>query len=369
MKLFLIGAITLAVFSSCSDDFLSLAPEDKLTAGNYPMTEADAQSALLGAYAQLQTQNGYGTFAGYTAAANMEWTMSGDLYEQDQNTPRVQLELLDLPPNNTYISNIYNALYKGVGQINYVINEVSKMDGNQIGGTEQSLIVAQAKFLRGLFYYRLVNYWGGVSLVLTELDAGSNLDIPRSSEDSCWMQIEQDLKEAAEVLPASWPDDEVGRATKGAALGYLVKAYLWQKKWDEAVKTSEEIINLNVYGLLPDFRQIFSESNGNNKEIVFATQFSANQNGIEGMNLDVRSAPRGFPSEYVGRDAWSNFVPRQEWVGAFETGPDGKIKDQRYWGVIIGPGEHHQDMSDFVMPTNYPNQGTKTGYIITKWWQ
>jgi hypothetical protein len=135
------------------------------------------------------------------------------------------------------------------------------------------------------------------------------------------------------------------------------------------MKTSEQIVALNVYDLLPNFRSIFLKTNEHNKEIVFATQYSSVNNGSEGGGLDTRSGPRGAPAQYIGRGANSNFVPQTQWINAFERDQNGRIKDNRYWGVIIGPGEPHPEMPGFVMPLTFPNSYTRTGYIVTKYWQ
>ncbi|GAB4044166.1 RagB/SusD family nutrient uptake outer membrane protein [Spirosoma jeollabukense] len=360
----LIVIILVILTTACGDKFLSVIPTDVLTDANFFKTEADAQSALIGAYGQLQPE---ATFGNLIDAANLDWTMSGDLYEQDQNTPRVELEMLSLPANNLYIGQLYSGLFQGVSRANFVIERVSKMDN--LSPQVKESILAQAKFLRGIFYYRLVNYFGGVSLITSELNASSKLNIPRASAADVWKQVETDLSEAAAVLPATWSGSDLGRATKGAALSFLVKAQLWQQKYQEAVTTSEAIINLGIYGLLPNFRSVFLKSNENNKEIVFSTQYSSVNDGSEGGGLDVRSAPRGAPAAYIGRGANSNFVPQTSWINALERDATGKIKDQRYYGVIIGPGESHPEMPGFVMPLTFPNPYTKTGYIVTKYWQ
>ncbi len=350
--------------TSCSDKYLNLTPTDVLTDANFFRTESDAQSALIGAYAQLQSESTYGNVVD---AANLDWTMSGDLYEQDQNTPRVQLEMLSLPADNLYIGQLYSALYLGVGRTNFVIGRVGQM--TTLAPQTKAVIVAQAKFLRALYYYKLVNYFGGVSLVTTELNASSKLDIARSPVQDVWKLIEADLTEAATTLPATWQSSaDLGRATKGAALGFLVKTYLWQQKYAEAVTASEQMINLNIYGLLPNFRDVFRRTMENNREMLFSTQYSSVSDGSEGNGLDVRSAPRSAPAAYIGRGANSNFVPQTNWINAFERDANGRIKDLRYWGVIIGPGEPHQDMPSFVMPLTFPNPYTKTGYIVTKYW-
>ena len=359
-----VAFVLIITMASCSDKYLSVVPTDVLTNANFFKSESDAQSALIGVYGQLQPE---ATFGNLIDAANLDWTMSGDLYEQDQNTPRVELEMLTLPANNLYITQLYTALFQGVSRANFVIERVGKMDN--LAPQTKSVILAQAKFLRGIFYYRLVNYFGGVSLITTELNASSKLDIPRSPVADVWKQIETDLNDAAAVLPISWSGNDIGRATRGAALSFLVKAQLWQKKYTEAVATSELVVNLGIYGLLPNFRSVFLKTNENNKEIVFETQYSSVNDASEGSGLDVRSAPRGAPSTYIGRGANSNFVPQTSWINAFERDAAGKIKDLRYYGVIIGPGEHHPEMPAFVMPLTFPNPYTKTGYIVTKYWQ
>jgi hypothetical protein len=348
---------------SCSEKYLELTPSDVLTNANFFRTESDAQSALIGVYGQLQPEATYGNLID---AANLDWTMSGDLYEQDQNTPRVQLEMLSLPADNIYINQMYTGLYQGISRANFVIERVGKMEN--LGAQVKPVILAQAKFLRALFYYKLVNYFGGVSLITTELNATSKLDIPRSPAAEVWKLIESDLTEAAAVLPTAWQGNNIGRATKGAALGFLVKSYLWQQKYAPAVTTSEQIVNLNLYGLLPNFRDVFRKTNENNRELLFSTQYSSVSDGSEGGGLDVRSAPRGAPGTFIGRGANSNFVPQTAWINAFERDANGRIKDLRYWGVIIGPGEPHQEMTAFVMPLTFPNPHTRTGYIVTKYW-
>ena len=351
------------LFSACGDDFLTLNPRDRLTDENFFLTEADAQSALIGVYGQLQPNE---TFGVSIDAADIEWAMSGDLYEMDGAAARIEIHSLNLPASNTKIRDVYQQAYQGVSRANFAIDGVSQME--DIDADLQAVILAQAKFLRGIYYYRLVNYFGGVPLVLESLDATSEMEIPRASEQDVWQQVESDLREAADVLPDSWEGNDLGRATKGSALGFLAKAYLWQEKWTEAISVSEEIEALGIYGLEEDFRDVFLEENEHNPEILFGTQFRGGNDG-EGSNIVYRTAPRGAPSEFTGEGAWSNFVPQTHWVEAFEKDASGKIKDARYWRSIIGPGEPHQDMPAFVMPDNVPDGWSKSGFIMTKYWQ
>lgn len=360
----LVIAVLMVPVASCSDDFLTLAPKDVLTDANFFLTESDAQAALIGVYDMLQREQ---TFSNVRDAADIEWAISGDMYEMDGSANRIELHSLNLPSSNTILLDVYQGAYQGIGRANIVLNRVDKMEN--LDATTRDLILAQARFLRGLFYYRLANYFGGVPLVLEELNAASKLDVPRATAEQTWQQVEDDFKQAAAVLPAAWTSNaDLGRATRTAALGFLVKTSLWQKKYPAAVQYSEELLATGKHDLLPNYRDIFRETNENNKEIVFSTQFHPSTTS-EGNNLVKRTAPRGAPSQYTGSGAWSNFVPQPQWVNAFEKEPGGRIKDQRYWQAIIGPGERHQDLSDFVMPASVPAGWSRTGYIVTKYWQ
>lgn len=360
---YITAIICVSIVSSCGDEFLTLTPKDQLTDLNFFQTESDAQQALTGVYGQLQPNETYGVSID---AADFEWAMSGDLYEMDGSAARIEIHTLALPASNTKIRDMYQQTYTGVSRANFTISRVSQME--ELDADVKEKILAQAKFLRAIYYYRLVNYFGGVPLVLEELDASSEMEIPRATAEEVWAQIETDLTEAISVLPETWEGDDFGRATKGAAQGFLAKAYLWQEKWADVVRVSEEMINSGHYGLVENFRDIFKEENEANEEIVFATQFRGGNDG-EGSNIVYRTAPRGAPSEFTGSGAWSNFVPQGHWVNAFEKDGSGQIIDERYWDVIIGPGEPHQDMPDFVMPTSVPDGWSKTGYITTKYWQ
>src|SRR5690606_17488027 len=121
-------------------------------------------------------------------------------------------------------------------------------------------------------------------------------EIPRASAAEVWQQVETDLREAADVLPAQWEGKDLGRATTASALGFLAKAYLWQEKWSEAIAVSEEIEDLGIYALEEDYRDVFLEDNEHNPEILFGTQFRGGNDG-EGSNIVYRTAPRGARSE------------------------------------------------------------------------
>lgn len=227
------------LLSSCGNDFLTLTPKDVVTESAFFKTQEDALSALAGVYATLQDE---AAFANVRNAADIEWAMTGDFYEMDRSANRIELHSLRLPANNTILRDVYSRAYIGISRANVVIERVPDMDIEQ---SVKDQIVGQALFIRGLYYYNLVHFFGGVPLVLTELSASDDLQIPRATADEVWNQVEKDFLTAAEMLPEVWTNEaDLGRATCTAAWGFLVKTYLWREKWDEAINYSEKIINM-----------------------------------------------------------------------------------------------------------------------------
>ena len=74
---------------------------------------------------------------------------------------------------------------------------------------------------------------------------------------------------------------QAGRATKGAALGYLGKAYLFTKDFPNARDTFKKVIDLGVYSLVPNYRDNFTDTNENIIESVFEVQFSRDAGGVD----------------------------------------------------------------------------------------
>lgn len=357
---FLIFIFLILTFSSCGDDFLSLSSKDTVTESAFFITQEDAYSALAGVYATLQNE---ATFTNVRNAADIEWAITGDLYEMDRSANRIELHSLRFPASNTILRDIYQNSYLGISRANVVVDKISK---SPISQETKDQIIGQALFIRGLYYYNLVHFFGGVPLITTPLSASDDLQLPRNSADEVWDQVEKDMIDASSLLPIKWDNDiDKGRVTKTSAWGFLVKAFLWREKWDDAIIYSEKIISSGQHSLIETgFRDIFREENENNAEMVFSTQFSTLQG--EQNNLVARTAPRGAPSKYTGPAAWSNFVPNRHWVNAMEKNTDNTIKDDRY-SVILGPTEIHPE-NGYQLPAVPPAGMTKTGYIVTKYW-
>ena len=178
----------------------------------------------------------------------------------------------------------FSDYYEGVNRANQVLANVPAI--NMEDGLKNR-ILGQAYFLRGLYYFYLVDFFGSVALPVSPAQNPSQFFVKQSTPAEGWAQIISDFKQAESLLPVSYTsvtgidNGSIGRATKGAAMSYLGKAYLFNQKFDSAAIQFKAVIDLNAYSLVPNYADNFQEATRNNSESIFEVQFSRNVGGTD----------------------------------------------------------------------------------------
>jgi starch-binding outer membrane protein, SusD/RagB family len=194
-------------------------------------------------------------------------------------------------------------------------------------------LTGEAYFLRGMSYYYLAGTFGGVPL---ELDPLTNGLTPRSSQDSVFKQVISDMDKAIALLPwkTDLPASELGRATKGSAIGYKGSAQMWVKDYAGAL-ASFNLLN-GKYSLLPNFVDVHEYNKQNNDESLFEIQFTVPagmsqswdggwQNGGEVAWIDDFSWPEevsNFGYDYGNPGLWYSYQAGDRRKLATIVGPD-----------------------------------------------
>lgn len=273
-------AAAVLALPACSKDFLTEVPSDFVAPSNFYRTAGDAVAAVNAVYGGFINLNSPLSTSQYVGRNFVMVTE----YPTEVVTSRLsaanERSLVDnyhtaFNSQHAYLQGIWEAAYAGINRANSAIARVPAVPMNE---TRRDQLVAEAKYLRALHYYWLAGLFGGVPLKLTETDAIDAATLPRSTAAETWVAIEKDLTEAATVLPIAWTGSDFGRATKGAALTLLGKAYLqaagtgvapndWQKGLD-ALKT---VMGLG-YALDANYGSLFTGLNKANKEVIFAFQ-------------------------------------------------------------------------------------------------
>jgi len=165
--------------------------------------------------------------------------------------------------------------------------------------------------------------------------------------------IEPDLNAAYANLPASYTGADVGRATRGAAMALLAKAYLYQGKWDSSVVASSSVINSNQYQLAPLYSQNFSPLYKNNSESIFEVQMKSGQSPLVGNSLNQWFAPAVYGGYYFD-------APTQSFVDEFEKTTEG-VYDPRL-DYTIG-----RDSMPWFNNLVFSASWSPTGYLTRKY--
>ncbi|MBI9058305.1 MAG: RagB/SusD family nutrient uptake outer membrane protein [Labilibaculum sp.] len=175
----------------------------------------------------------------------------------------------------------YRDFYQGIYRANQVLDNVPSIEMEDSNLKDR--VLGQAYFLRGLYFFHMVNMFKNVPLPLSN----SELYHEQKTNEEGWAQVISDLEMAVGLLPVSYDDvsgldaGQIGRATKGAALAYMGKAQLFTKDFESAKVTFKKVLDLKVYSLVADYRDNFTVTNENNSESVFEVQFSREAGGVD----------------------------------------------------------------------------------------
>ncbi|MCB0635637.1 MAG: RagB/SusD family nutrient uptake outer membrane protein [Lewinella sp.] len=262
------------VLGSCTNDFLEIEPVDRLTADNFFKNEAQVKAATASLYG----------FPWFEFNDKFAWVagdcMSGDLYHTwDQEG---QFFYFSFNSGNAHLSSGWKGLFRVISYANSIINDMPRSAAGNVPQEVIDQALGEARFVRGMAYYILGEYWGDVPIVenSTEIVVSNNFFLPKNTHANVLEFVRRDMEFAAANLPAS---DTPGRVTKWAALGMLAKVHLTMASELDAPKAAEnfalakqfaaEVINNSGLQLMTNYADIFRYDNNNNEESLFALQW------------------------------------------------------------------------------------------------
>lgn len=309
---------------SCKRTFLDVPPQGQQPSEQFWKDEADATKAVNAMYGNLREWKQVAF-----AAIAIESLGSDDAEKGSDPSDATFLNKFDnftATSTEGQILDFWNGQYQEINLTNQVIDNLPNinMDANL-----KARYIAEAKFLRAYSYFRLVRAFGDVPLRLSTPKSAAEYNIPRTPKAQVWAAIETDLRDAAAVLPQSYPANQVGRATKGAALALHAKAAMYQKKWADVLALTNQVMTMG-YSLFPNFEQQFRIQNENNQESIFEIQASYVPGNCDQSNSQY-SQVQGVRG--VARGGWGFNVPTTDLSNSFDP------NDPRRDATIIFRGE------------------------------
>jgi hypothetical protein len=302
-----------------------------------------------------------------------------------------------------YPDNQWGAFYAGIRQANILIANIDKvpLKGKLGNGTSFNRVwKAEAKFLRAFFYFELVKRHGGVPLLGNRVyQLNDDVEIPRSSFEQCVNFIVSEcdgIKDSLRTDPFDLTNIE--RPTKAAALALKSKVLLYAasplfnggnvasgnavtgytsfsaERWVKAEQAAKEVINLNQFALLNNFKDAFITQA--NKERIFAKQGGNNStpesnNGPVGYSTAKNDGRTSPTQELVNAYGMANGRNIGDTGSGYNANDPYANRDPRFYATILYNGAQwlQRPVQTFEGGADKPGgtkQQTRTAYYASK---
>ena len=240
------------LFVSCKKGFLDVDPQGETTEV-LALTDPDAASKLIGGVYNTLYFGGFGnTTVGFL------WVLATDVASDDSDKGSTPGDFGDIgaidnfthTPASFVFNNIWSGHFNAIVSANKAIDVLGK---STIEATTKNRLLGEARFIRGLYYFNLVRFFGGVpkiTRVLLPTEGNDAAAQTRATREEIYATVIEDFEFAAANLPLKGDASaQVGRATKGAAQAYLAKVYMYQKNWQKAFDNAQAVVNSGKYSL------------------------------------------------------------------------------------------------------------------------
>jgi hypothetical protein len=323
----IIASIMLLTFMSCNDnEFLDVKPskETPEQALSSPTAATELVNAIYNKF--LDWNESSFSWIGVSSITSDDadkGSTPGDL-----GTDKDLLDNLTFTSTSASFNDVWEGNYQGIARANQALNYLPNLE---IEEDLKTRLIGESKFLRAVFYFRLVRMFGGVPLIegVPNIQNEDDINIAntRVSKEEIYAFITSDLNDAIESLPISYTNADLGRATKGAALTLLAKVNMYQGNWQQVADLTEQVMDLG-YSLTPEYEDIWKEIGENNSESIFEIQ---SRGIIPKKGIDKYSFTQGATG--AGGWGWGFNTPTEDLTNFYEEG------DERRDATIIFRGE------------------------------
>lgn len=283
--------LLLLAVAGCKKDFLQEENKSNVNSDDFYKTTTGYEQLVNACYASLRT----------IYASPFMYELGTDMYTEGPDVVPVGLsEYRTLNADDATVTTYYTNLYKAIQicNIGLYFNDITDQANSQLSARK-----GEIKFLRGLYYFLLVQTYGGVAIVTDRTDEPV-LAFERNSAEQVYDFILTEMNEALGLVPET--TDNFGRVTKRAILHYLAKVHLTRgyesfgtpADFTTAADLADEAIAGQPLSL--SFEDLFYPGNDQNEEILFSIQYDLSSlldGGFAGGNTQGY-----YFSSYMGSD-------------------------------------------------------------------
>jgi hypothetical protein len=319
LKLVAASVILTFLLSNC-EDFLDLRPEGTIPSAGVDYSKAEnIFLSVSSSYAKLRN---YGAHVfPYIGAFEITSDNADKGSSPEDNPPMKEMDNLSYQSNNGLVNDLWISYFDIVSGANYAIHQMPLFVAAMQNNIDKQYAIdcqGEAKAIRAYAYFNLTRLFGRVPIVDTTLTSEQLAAVSQATTSALYSFIEKDLAEAIAVLPDYYTKEWAGRITKFTAMGLKAKVHLYQQEWDSVASLTDKIIASGRYGLLSNFRDVFSIDGENSRESLFELQ-SSTLGKTTGEQTFIEYAyvqgPRGnYPS---GMQGWGFCTPSQDLINFY----------------------------------------------------
>ncbi len=300
--------------------FLDIRPEGTIPVTGTDYTKVDnVFLSVSAAYARLRSFGAH-VFP-YIGAFEIASDNADKGSSPEDNPPMIEMDNLTYQSTNGLLNDLWISYFDIVSSANFAIHQMPLFEQALLNAADKRYAMqcqGEAKTIRAYAYFNLARLFGRVPIVDTILSSEQLARLTQASTQQLYDFIERDLQQAIEVLPESYPREWAGRITKFTAMGIKAKVHLYQAEWDSVASLTNRIIASGRFGLLANFREVFSIDGENSRESLFEIQSSTlgNTSGpTTYLEYAFVQGPRGnTPSNMQG---WGFSTPSQNLIDFF----------------------------------------------------
>lgn len=274
------AAAAVSFFPSCTN--LESEMYDVINPNIFPKNQEDAEALVTAsAYGPFRSAGYDGLYTSANGGIHVIGDMTTDLgYCQWNDSWWPDLLQVNFTPASTCPTKIYSGYINFISKMTLTFDRIKDIPMPE---DVKQLLEAEIHCGRGWLAYLLYDFYGPIQIAsLEQLNSPlAEAIIPRVSKEEMVAFIEKDLKAAIEVLPASYhgSDSKYGRFTRGLAYTVLMKLYMHEAEWAKAEACGRELMKPEYgYGLMDNYKDIFTLENEGNKEIIWAAVCSSSVN-------------------------------------------------------------------------------------------
>lgn len=301
-KIINISLCALVLMLGACNKKLDQSPVSNVVTTNFFSNTSDFLAGVNGVYSNLNAYPDYQLWMGEMRSDNVSASSDGNRDWQGIN------DFTKTLTTTAFIIGAYDNDFNGIYNANTVLNALKTKGGNISDASMKTRFEGEVRFLRALYYFDLVRFYGELPIIDSATTYQDALSIGRSPVKDVYNMILRDLDSAIAKLPATYTSTNIGRATSGAAktlkgLVYLTRSgptysgvdgpTLASGEYDKALALFNDVISSGAYSFVANYPDIFSYTNENNKEVIFDVQY------VSGYSTSSTTYGADYPSMLV----------------------------------------------------------------------